>query len=114
VGAAPPALKERLPRLAKAADLLAYLGEPPPPPELDESAHEMVAAAGEALFGTEWTAEAIEATLESLREERGWSKGRFFGTIRRCVAGGDTPPIHHMLALLPKAEALARLDRVLA
>jgi glutamyl-tRNA synthetase len=114
IRAATPALKERLPRLAKAADLLAYLGEPPPPPELDESAHEMVAAAGEALFGTEWTAEAIEATLESLREERGWSKGRFFGTIRRCVAGGDTPPIHHMLALLPKAEALARLDRVLA
>jgi len=114
IRAATPALKERLPRLAKAADLLAYLREPPPAPELDESAHQMVAAAGEALFGTEWTPEAIDKALEGLREERGWSKGKFFGTIRRCVAGGDTPPIHHMLALLPKAEALARLDRVLA
>ncbi len=113
IQAATPALKERLPRLDKSAELLAYLGQAPPAPELDEQGQEMVAAAGEALNGAEWTPEAIEGALEQLREGRGWGKGKFFGTIRRCVAGGDTPPIHHMLALLPKTEALARLDRVL-
>ena len=114
VRAAVPALKTRLPRLEKAREMLAYLERRPEPPELDGTGHEMVAATGEALHGVDWTADAIHEALERLREERGWSRGKYFGTLRRVVAGHDSPPIHDTLALLPKEEALARLDRVLA
>src|SRR5262249_31756293 len=45
VRAAAPALKERLPRLDKASELLSYLWEPPPAPELKDGQKEMLQAA---------------------------------------------------------------------
>ena len=113
IRAAAPALKERLPRLDKAADLLRYLDEEPPPPELDGQQLEMVRVAADRLESVGWTPEAIEGTLEEVREANGWGRGKFFNPIRAAVAGRDTPPIHHTLALLPKEEALARLRRAL-
>ena len=113
VRAAATALKERLPRLEKAADLLRYLEEEPPPPELDAQQLEMVRTAAERLADVEWTPAAIETALEAAREENGWSRGKFFNPLRATIAGRDTPPIHDTLALLPKEEALARMRRVL-
>jgi glutamyl-tRNA synthetase len=113
VRAAAPALKERLPRLDKAADLLGYLEEPPSPPELDGQQLEMLRTAAERLADVDWTPAAIEAALEAIRQERGWSRGKLFNPIRAAIAGRDTPPIHDTLALLPKDEALARMRRVL-
>jgi len=114
VRAAAPALKERLPRLGHAAELLRYLQEEPPPPQLDEPQLQMVRAAAERLQDVDWTPAAIESALEEIREAHGWSRGRFFSPIRAVIAGHDTPPIHHTLALLPKQDALTRMRRVLA
>ncbi|MBO0704646.1 MAG: glutamate--tRNA ligase [Candidatus Dormibacteraeota bacterium] len=110
VRAAAPALKERLPRLDKARELLHYLTDRPSPPELDDGQRDMVQAALARLERTEeWTPEAIELALEAVGDERGWSRGKFFTPIRHAVAGRVSPPIHATLALLPREEALARL-----
>jgi glutamyl-tRNA synthetase len=113
IAAAAPALKERLKRLGEARDYLGYLKEPPAPPELKNGQREMLEAALDRLEAVEWTPPEIEAALEGVREERGWSRTRFLTPIRESVAGKITPPIHHTLALLPKPEALARMRRVL-
>jgi glutamyl/glutaminyl-tRNA synthetase len=113
VRAAAPALKERLPRLDRAADLLRYLQEAPPPPDLDEQQLQMIRSAADRLEDVDWTPAAIERALEALREENGWSRGRFFNPVRAAIAGRDTPPIHDTLALLPKEEALGRMRRAL-
>lgn len=110
-----PALKERLPRLGKASELLGYLTKPPPTPELDPEQQAMVAAALERLRDLpEWRADTVEAALEGLLAERGWSRSQLYTPIRWSVAGKVAPPLHHALALLPREEALARLSRVLA
>lgn len=114
IRAAAPALKERLPRLDKAPELLAYLREAPPAPELKNGQREMLEAAVERLEPVEdWSVPAIEAALDEVRESRGWSKAKFFTPIRESVAGRVAPPIGDTLALLPKPEALARMRRVL-
>jgi glutamyl-tRNA synthetase len=114
IRAAAPALKERLPHLDRARDLLGYLVHAPEPPRLDSTQREMVSAAERGLTPTAWTPDAVEQTLEQVREQRGWGRGKFFNPIRLAVAGGDSPPIHYTLALLPKDEALNRLRRAAA
>ena len=113
IRAAAPALKERLPRLDKAAELLAYLRQPPPPPELKDGQREMLQAAMDRFRTIEWTPAAIDAALEDVRIEHGWSRGKLYTPIRESVAGRVSPPLEHTLALLPKSEALARISRVL-
>lgn len=113
IRAAAPALKERLPRLQKAAEFLAYLEQAPPPPELPDEQRTMLRAAADRLESADWTAPAIMTALEEVRETNGWSRRKFFEPIRAAVAGGDSPPIDHTLALLPRPEALARMRRVL-
>ncbi len=114
IRAAAPALKERLPRLDKAAELLAYLRQPPPPPELKDGQREMLQAAMDRFRTIDWTPVAIDAALEGVRVEHGWSRGKLYTPIRESVAGRISPPLQHTLALLPKSEALARISRVLA
>jgi glutamyl/glutaminyl-tRNA synthetase len=99
--------------LADARMLLAYLWTEPPPLQVDPETAERMRAALEVLRGTDWEAAAVEAALDRLREERGWSGKQLFNPIRLAVAGGNSPPIHDTLALLPKDEALARMERAL-
>ncbi len=111
---AAPALKERLQRLDRAGELLAFVLEEPPAPKLDPAQRAMVAEVRERLGSLqEWTAARIEAVVEALREAQGWSRGKLFTPLRLCVAGRVAPPIFDTLALLPQAEVLRRLDRVL-
>ena len=114
IRAAAPALKERLPHLDRARELLGYLTRAPEAPRLDPNQREMVDAAAGRLASTAWTPEAVEEALEQVREARGWGRGKFFNPIRLAVAGGDSPPIHYTLALLPRDEALNRLRRAAA
>lgn len=114
VRAAAPALKERLPRLDKASELLSYLWEAPPAPELKDGQREMLQAALDSLQPVDWTPAAIHAALEAVGASRGWSRGKLYTPIRESVAGRISPPLEHTLALLPKSEALARISRVLA
>ncbi|MFZ0215033.1 MAG: glutamate--tRNA ligase [Candidatus Dormiibacterota bacterium] len=112
--AAAPALKERLPRLDQAGELLAYLEAAPDVPTPSEPQREMLQEARSRLAPLDsWNAEAIEAALESAREANGWSRGKFFTPIRQAVAGRVSPPLHSTLALLPKEEALSRIDAAL-
>ncbi len=113
IAAAAPALKERLPRLDKARELLGYLKEPPAPPTLKDGQREMLEAALERLQAAEWSVPGIQAALESVREEHGWSRGKFFTPIRESVAGPIAPPLFDTLALLSRSEALSRMRRVL-
>ena len=112
--AAAPALKERLPRLDAAAALLSYLEQPPEPPELTQPQREMLGQARARLAGVEpWREDLIEAALEEVREQLGASRAKLFTPVRLAVAGRVSPPLHSTLALLPREEALARIDRAL-
>jgi glutamyl-tRNA synthetase len=108
-----PALKDRLSRLGEATDMLRYVKEPPPAPELTDAQREMLRAAIEALEDVEWSIPAIEAALDGILTARGWSRGKLFMAIRLAVAGKVTPPIGATLVLLSRAEALCRMRRVL-
>jgi glutamyl-tRNA synthetase len=113
VAHAVPALQERMKTLADAPALLGYLWTEPAPPELDAETRDRLRAAVSALAAVEWEPAAIEAALDRLRDEHGWSGKQLFNPIRLAVAGGNSPPIHHTLALLPKTEAIARMERAL-
>jgi nondiscriminating glutamyl-tRNA synthetase len=108
-----PALQERMKTLADGPKLLGYLAADPPQPALAEEEKERLAAAVAVLRTTTWEAEAIEAALDQLRKDRGWSGKQLYNPIRLAVAGGDSPPIHHTLVLLTKSEAIARMERAL-
>jgi nondiscriminating glutamyl-tRNA synthetase len=108
-----PALQERMRTLADGRELLAYLWTQPEPPSLTGEEKERLAAAVAALRTVDWGAETIERALEQLRESRGWSRNQLFKPIRQAVTGGNSPPIHHTLALLPRDEAIARMERAL-
>jgi glutamyl-tRNA synthetase len=105
-----PALKERMAHLDQARELLAYLWEAPPEPAADGQGDKLRAVI-EALEPVDWSPEAIEAALERLRESGSYSKAELFRPVRRALTKGNSPPIHYTLALLPRAEALARLRR---
>ena len=112
VAEAVPALKERIVRLADARTLLEYLWAAPAAVELEGDGREKVRAALAQLAGVAWTAPAIESALDALREERGWSRNALFKPLRMAVTGTTvSPPIDWTLALLPRPEALARLER---
>jgi glutamyl-tRNA synthetase len=110
---AAPALRDRMRTLADGRKLLSYLWTEPAPPELDPESRERLRAARDALVETEWEPETIEQALERLREARGWSRTQLIKPIRAAVAGGDSPPIHFTLALLPRDVAVARMERAL-
>jgi glutamyl-tRNA synthetase len=113
IRAAAPALKSRLERLGDAPERLAYLGQAPPEPDLDDAQREMLRASVDRLEGADWTPDAIERALEEVLDAHGWKRGKMFMPIRRAVAGEVSPPLHDTLALLPKHEAVARMRRVL-
>ncbi|HEX6547527.1 MAG TPA: glutamate--tRNA ligase [Candidatus Dormibacteraeota bacterium] len=110
-----PELKTRLPRLAEARPLLEYLWEEPAAAELDPEALEKLRAARAALSEVDWQPETIEQALDAVRDEHGWSRNALFKPLRLALTGRSISlPIHYTVALLPKPEALRRLDRVLA
>ncbi len=110
---AAPALRDRMKTLADATELLTYLWEEPPIPELDTESADRLRAAVAALRSSDWDPVPIEAALEKVRADAGWSRNQLFKPIRLTVTGGNSPPIHDTLALLPKAEALGRMERAL-
>jgi glutamyl/glutaminyl-tRNA synthetase len=99
--------------LADGRELLSYLWTQPEQPSLGGDEKERLAEAIAALRTVDWSPEAIEPALETLRESRGWSRNQLFKPIRQAVTGGNSPPIHHTLALLPRDEAIARMERAL-
>ena len=108
-----PALQERMRTLADGRELLAYLWTEPDLPSLTDEEKERLGAAVAVLRTADWKPEAIEQALEKVREGQGWSRNQLFKPIRQAVTGGNSPPIHDTLALLPRGEAIARMERAL-
>ena len=108
-----PALQERMKTLADGRELLSYLWTDPAVPELSDEEKERLSAALAVLRTTEWEPGTIAAALDELRENRGWNGRQLYNPIRFAVHGGNSPPIQHTLALLPKPEAITRMERAL-
>src|SRR6202165_1930203 len=109
-----PALKTRLPKLKAAAELLEYLWTDPPTPILEPDAVERVRAAIGVLNGVPWEPEAIHEALMAQVEKSGLGPNKTFMPIRLALTGKKiSPPIDYTLALLPKATAMSRLQRVI-
>ena len=107
-----PPLRTRMYKLTQAVDYLDYLWTDPPPPSLDAETVERVKAAIDVLKDVPWEAAAIEAALENAVASSGVGKGKFYTPLRDTLTGKKVSlPIHHTLELLPKDEALKRLER---
>jgi len=107
-----PALKTRMTKLAQAVDYLDYLWTHPQPPVLDSETKQRVQEAIDALSGTRWEPEPIEAALEKAVAESGVGKGKFYTPLRDALTGKKVSlPIHYTLALLPKEIAMDRLRK---
>ncbi|TMC38465.1 MAG: glutamate--tRNA ligase [Chloroflexi bacterium] len=107
-----PPLRTRMYKLAQAVDYLDYLWTDPPTPSLDAETVERVKAAIDALKDVPWEAEAIESALENAVASSGVGKGKFYTPLRDTLTGKKVSlPIHYTLELLPKDEALKRLER---
>ena len=107
-----PALKTRMTKLAQAVDYLDYLWTHPQPPVLDSETKQRVQEAIDALSGTRWEPEPIEAALEKAVAESGVGKGKFYTPLRDALTGKKVSlPIHYTLALLLKEIAMDRLRK---
>ena len=63
----------------------------------------------------EWTAASVHGAIQSLAEASGAGLGKVAQPLRVAVSGGGvSPPIDQTLAILGRAETLARVDRALA
>ena len=107
-----PALKTRLPTLAQAVEYLDYLQTDPTPQAFDAETAQRIRLAIDFLKPVRWEPEAIEAALEEAIAQSGVSKGKFYNPLRDALTGRKVAlPIHYAFALLPKEEALKRLER---
>jgi len=84
----------------------------------DEKAANLLTGDARALLGAiaakleaeEWSAEALEAALKAMAEERGMGLGKLAQPLRAALTGTTTSPgIFDVLVLLGRAESLARI-----
>src|SRR5581483_6752872 len=109
---AAPALKTRLTKLSDAVGYLDYLERDPEVPALDPDAKANLRRAADTVRDVVWKPEPIEAALNHLVEETGASKNSVFSPIRLALTGKKVAlPIHDTLALLPKEDAMTRMER---
>lgn len=115
LAAAAPLIQERMKLLSEAPSLLRFLFADVEP---DQRARDLLQGQEEYLGEVakrldaldEWTAEAIEAALRQLREERGLPAKKAFQTIRAAVTGTlISPPLFESMALLGRDRTLARI-----
>jgi glutamyl-tRNA synthetase len=122
--AAMPGLKERAKTLVELADGARFLFADRPIP-LDEKAAAVLTPAAGALLADllphleavePWTAEALEAAVRTFAERTAVKLGAVAQPLRAAVTGRTTSPgIFDVLAVLGKADSLARLqDRATA
>ncbi len=113
--------QDRLKTLADLREFNYFFEEPTPNMELitnnkqlkkisPERREELLAAAREGLKDSEWTAEAIQATLNQLLETTGEKPGILFSLIRIYTTWSPfSPQLNETLALLDKDIVLQRL-----
>jgi glutamyl-tRNA synthetase len=75
---------------------------------------QLLAAAKTALEGGEWTAEAIQNTLNNLLEQTGQKPGILFSIVRIATTWAPfSPQLNDTLELLGKDRTLQRLDQAI-
>ncbi len=114
-------LRDRAETLVAMADAAAYFYAAPTlaPDKVAEllppAVRPAVAQVAHRLADVEWTRAAIAALLKAVAGEHQLKAGEVMMPVRWLVSGtGHTPAIDAVLALLPRAEAQARLARGLA
>jgi nondiscriminating glutamyl-tRNA synthetase len=109
-----PALKTRMTKLADATEYLDYLSQEPEPPAVDPESIERLKLAAVAIKDVTWQPEPIEHALEEVVTRTGISKNKLYTPIRLALTGKKVSlPIHYTLALLPKAVAIARINKAI-
>jgi glutamyl-tRNA synthetase len=116
--AAMPGLKERaktLAELASAAEFLLCDGPPPLDPQaekiLSPDARMALAETIPLLQRSEWNAEALEACIRNVAEQRGVKLGQLAQPLRAALTGkAASPPIFEMMVVLGREESLARIS----
>ena len=115
-----PALKERAKTLEELADSAAFLARPLPLPIepkaaalLTPDAREMLRDLAAALAGSEFTPEALDATLRAFAEQSGRKLGQVAQPLRAALTGSTASPgIDLTLAALGRDETLIRLATI--
>ncbi len=115
-----PALKERAKTLEELADLAAFLARPVPLPIepkaaalLTSDAREMLRDLAAALAVSDFTPEALDATLRAFAEQAGRKLGQVAQPLRAALTGSTASPgIDLTLAALGREETLIRLAAV--
>jgi glutamyl-tRNA synthetase len=117
-----PGLKERAKTLVELAEAAEFLSADGPPP-LDAQAEKLLSGEGRdmlkaalpALEPSEWTAQALEARIRALADEKGVKLGAVAQPLRAAVTGKATsPPIFEMMAVLGRDESLRRVRAFVA
>lgn len=119
-------VQDRLKTLAELAVMTKYFfEEPTPDTELitgnkqlsklsSDEQKQLLTAAKEALSGSDWTAEAIQNTLNALLDQTGQKPGILFSLIRIATTWAPfSPQLNDTLALLGKDTTLARLQQAI-
>ena len=115
-----PALKERAKTLEELADSAAFLAHPLPLPiepkaaaALTPEAREMLRDLAAALAESDFTPEALDATLRAFAERTGRKLGQVAQPLRAALTGSTASPgIDATLAALGREETLIRLAAI--
>jgi glutamyl-tRNA synthetase len=118
-----PLVQERMKLLSEAPELLDFFLADAPLPDVEalpgkkmdqRATLNALRAAREDLAGSEWTLEAIEASLRGLAERLDLKPGQLFQPIRVAVTGRkQAPGIFETLYHVGREPVLERLDRAL-
>lgn len=112
-------LKDRVKKLADINDLAGYIFKTykeVEPLMITEKYNEHINAALSALKDLkEWNLESINSAFSQKVESNGFKTGDFYMDLRGTISGNKfTPPLNETLALMPKDDVVARLEKGLS
>jgi glutamyl-tRNA synthetase len=116
LAAAMPGLKPRAKTLVELAEIAHFYVSPRPIPVDDKAkaqltpAKPLISALAQALGDTAWDAASLEAAVRAFAEAQGLKLGQAAQPLRAALTGSTaSPPIFEVMAVLGRAESLARL-----
>ena len=116
LAAAMPGLKPRAKTLVELADIAHFYVAPRPIPLDDKAktqlapARPLLGALAQALDKTAWDSASLEASVRAFAEAQGLKLGQAAQPLRAALTGSTaSPPIFEVMAVLGRAESLARL-----
>ena len=116
LAAAMPGLKPRAKTLVELADIAHFYVAPRPIPVDDKAkaqlapARPLIGALAQALDNATWDSASLEAAVRAFAEAQGLKLGQAAQPLRAALTGSTaSPPIFEVMAVLGRAESLARL-----